>query len=403
LVKKLFEKQKEAFIRQEYELGEECEFDWGDLHLKINGAMTKCQLAVFTTCAGNYRYCRLFKKQDTASFQEAHAHFFQKIGGVFKKMTYDNMRVVVKKFVGKNVKEATEGLLQLSTYYLFRFRFCNVYRGNEKGHVERSVEVVRRKVFSKKIEFSSFASANEYLEKGCDKLNEKKPYGATQTSAEILNKEQKYLIKVRPFFETSKVEQLKVDKYSTITFEANRYSVPDKYVGKCMTVRIYPSVLKISYNDEKLCEHERLIGQYKWALKIEHYLSTLKRKPGALRGSLMLKQIAVELKKIYDKYYKNDAKGFIELLDYMKKNEVKIKEIQVAIKELEPIKSDDILTDKIERICEKNKEEKTKKTHQLGIDEIEKSSKKQLNAIAKLFDMQVEPAVKTITKDKDAA
>jgi len=55
-------------------------------------------------------------------------------------MVYDNMKVAVKRFVGTE-KEPIEGLLQLSIYYGFRYRFCNVRSGNEEGHVERSVEV----------------------------------------------------------------------------------------------------------------------------------------------------------------------------------------------------------------------------------------------------------------------
>ena len=63
-------------------------------------------------------------------------------------MVYDSMKVAVRRFVGYGAKEATAGLLSLSTYCLFRCRFCNVCRGNEKGHVEQSVEYVRRKSFS---------------------------------------------------------------------------------------------------------------------------------------------------------------------------------------------------------------------------------------------------------------
>ncbi|MCK5538673.1 MAG: IS21 family transposase, partial [Bacteroidales bacterium] len=410
LIKELSEKHQAAYIRQEYELGEECEFDWGEVKLKIAGVDTVYQFAIFTTCAGNYRYGRLFEKQDTASFQSAHAYFFQKIGGVFKKMTYDNMRVVVKKFVGRTKKEPTDGLLKLSAYYLFDFRFCNVRSGNEKGHVERSVEYLRRKIFGKRIEFSSLEEANEYLENECDKLNLKTPYGATKSATEFLEDEQKILIEAKPFFEVAEIEQLKVDKYSTISYQTCRYSVPEKYVNKCVTVRIYPSILKISYNDEKICEHKRLHGKTEWSLKIEHYIKTLKRKPGALSGSLALKQITTQHLQIYDKYYKTEAKGFIELLDYMKKNELEIKEIQEVINQLEPIKEGDIITDKIERICEKNKEEKSKKEiivelkiSEIETNEIKKSSLNQLKDATKLFETQTESKEKTMLKEEVAA
>jgi transposase len=417
LIKELSDQPKEAFIRQSYELGRDCEFDWGDVTLRINGELKKYQLAVFTSCAGNYRYSRLFEKQDTASFQEAHAWFFQKIGGVFKRLIYDNMKVAVKRFVGHNIKEPTKGLLQLSMYYHFNFRFCNVRKGNEKGHVERSVEVVRRKSLTKKIDFESLASANEYLEKENDKLNNKVPVGAKQSPSEILESEQEYLLPLMPFFSASKIEQLKVDKYSTISFDTNRYSIPDQYVGRCMTVRIYPNKLKISYNDENLCEHERLTSRYDWQLDINHYLRTLERKPGALSGSLALKQMKAgnsdekKMREIYDKYYRQAGKEFVKLLQYIKEKEsncprhVKIKEIDNIIKGLGFIKSGEILTDKIITICEKNedKQQMFDSIVKYGIDKIKIASKNLLEEASKLQGFFNNSGKKKLSVKEDAA
>jgi len=78
------------------------------------------------------------------SFLDAHVKFFNKVGGVYKTIVYDNMKVAVAKFVSRTEKEPTEDLLKLSMYYRFKYRFCNAKRGNEKGHVEKSVEYIRR-------------------------------------------------------------------------------------------------------------------------------------------------------------------------------------------------------------------------------------------------------------------
>ena len=123
----------EAFIRAEYELGDICEFDWGEVKLEIDGQLRTLQMATFTSAKGNYRYAILFIKQDTSCFMESHAIFFEHLRGVYKTILYDNMKVVIKKFVGTE-KEPTEALLNLSMYYSFQFRFCNVRRGNEKGN-----------------------------------------------------------------------------------------------------------------------------------------------------------------------------------------------------------------------------------------------------------------------------
>lgn len=114
-----------------YKPGDICEFDWGEVKLTIGGKTQKYQMAVFTSAYGNYRYAWLFTKQTTECFQEAHALFFEQIGGVYRTMVYDNMKVAVKRFVGPKEKEPTQGLLQLSLYYGFQYRFCNIHSGND--------------------------------------------------------------------------------------------------------------------------------------------------------------------------------------------------------------------------------------------------------------------------------
>ncbi len=95
---------------------------------------------------------------------ESHVKFFSYTGGVYHEMVYDNMRVAVSKFVGKHEKEPTRALLDLRGHYRFNHRFCNVYRDNEKGHVERSVEYVRRKAFGLKMKFDSLVSCQPSID-----------------------------------------------------------------------------------------------------------------------------------------------------------------------------------------------------------------------------------------------
>ncbi len=62
-------------------------------------------MAVFITAHGNYRYAKLFPKHNTNCFLESHALFFEKIQGIYRTMVYDNMKVAVKKFIGRTEKE----------------------------------------------------------------------------------------------------------------------------------------------------------------------------------------------------------------------------------------------------------------------------------------------------------
>ena len=127
---------REAYIRQEYVPGAVCEFDWGEIKLYIGGKLLRFQLAVFTAAYSNYRYAEIYQRQDTLAFMESHVGFFEHLQGVYKEMVYDNMRVAVSKFIGPHEKEPTQALLQLRGHYHFSHRFCNSYRGNEKGYVK---------------------------------------------------------------------------------------------------------------------------------------------------------------------------------------------------------------------------------------------------------------------------
>lgn len=345
-------KAKEAYIKASYKPGVVCEFDWGEVNIVIKGKRKKLQLAVFTSAYGNYRKAYLFTKQNTECFQEAHALFFEQVGGVYQTMVYDNMKVAVKKFVGHE-KEPTDALLKLSLYYLFKFRFCNVRAGNEKGHVERSVEVIRRKAFAFQDTFETLEEANQYLLEVCDKLNRKPmKYKENQTAEQLLEIEKKALLLTRPPFDAARITELRVDKYSTVVVDQNRYSVPDHLVDEFVKVKIYSTRVLCSYQEEKIAEHHRLTGNHEWSLELDHYLKTLKRKPGALADSTALQQADQKIKNIYTQYYTTNPREFVDLIHYIKEG-TSIEKIEESINELRKINPQHVTTDKIKVICEK--------------------------------------------------
>jgi len=373
---------RESFIRQEYEHGQVCEFDWGEVKLFLDGKLRRLQLAVFTSAKGNYRYARLFVKQDTPSFQQSHGLFFAHIGGVYREMVYDNMSVAVKRFTGHREKEATQGLLSLSAYYLFRFRFCNVCRGNEKGHVEKSVEYVRRKAFAVEDTFPGIDAANTHLVAVCEKLNERpRPSLAHKRSSEILREEREYLLPLPPMFECGEFRECRVDKYSTICIDTCRYSVPESSVERLIMAKVYPERIVCYDNDTRVCEHLRRYGFHEWSIELDHYLLNFTRKPGALAGSVALRQSEGAVRALYTQYYRKHPREFIEVLFYLKESGKEIREITAAIEKLEGLGGFDHNLDKIRIVCERRVEQGV----EVKRGEIEEISLRQLTLLAGLI------------------
>lgn len=242
IVRELEDKVQEAYIRQEYQPGQACEFDWGEVKLDIGGTgYHKYQMAAFASSYGNYRFARLYRTQDTAAFQEAHVSFFRFCHGVYKTVVYDNMKVAVKTFVGPTEKEPTEALAQMSLYHGFNYRFCNTNSGNEKPHVERTVDVMRHAAFSEpgKDRFNTLEEANAHLLRKCIEKNNK-ALSDGRIPANTFKEEQPLLMKELPPMPCFiKKPNLKVNKYSVVTVNNVKYSVPDIYTGKRVDARVY--------------------------------------------------------------------------------------------------------------------------------------------------------------------
>lgn len=379
-------KHLEAYIRQEYMPGEVCEFDWGTVKLDIgNAGYKKYQMAVFTSAYGNFRYAKLYLTQDTAAFQESHADFFAYSHGAFQTMVYDNMRVAVRRFVGLTEKEPTTALTELSIYYGFKYRFCNICSGNEKGHVERSVEYVRRKVFSgpECDKFDTLAEANKFLFRECMKLNAKAIYD-NSIPTETFETEKQFLLPAMPKFESCIKSKGKVDKYSTVMVARNHYSVPDIYVAKEVDVRLYTDKVVIYHDGNIIARHDRDFGVQQWRIDIYHYLRTLKRKPGALHQSTALLQSDTMVKNIYEKYYSKDTKTFLEVLDVI--YEYGVSAVSEALCKLEKLSPFDMSADKVSLICAK-KEESLIQTN-IKTDRLSEKSKTTLSQYDRLRSIQ---------------
>lgn len=337
---------QEAFIRQQYLPGSACEFDWGEIKLIIEGQLCRFYLAVFTSAYSNYRYAVIYRRQDTLSFMESHVLFFAHIGGVYHQMVYDNMRVAIARFIGKHEKEPTQALLQLKGHYLFGHRFCNAYSGNEKGHVERSVEYIRRKAFGFKSDFANIDQAQEYLETVVDKLNQARQQLTGRTAMEMFAEEKKLLWQHTGPLACSGSEQLRVDKYATISYCTNRYSVSDKLVGCFVDVKVFSHKLEVYFENKLVASHQRDYGKHQWIISIEHYLDTLRQKPGALNGSVAL-TCSPYLKKLYQQFYMGTPRDFIDLLHYCRQNKISEENLEATVSRLVGLCTQSVTTEKL--------------------------------------------------------
>ncbi len=318
----------ECFIRQYHPAGEECQFDWGEVKVKICGRRQKLRMAVFTLPHSNYRRAYLFQREHTLAFMEAHRNFFHDTGRIPQRMVYDNMRVAVKRFVG-TLREPTDALLRLSNFYQFQYRFCNAYSGNEKGNVEESVKYVRKYVFSVRDEFDSLDDAQAYLDSGCAKLNQTHGSLATADIERLTEEDFSAMRQCNGDIACFRMEDRQVNNYGFVTVERSFYSVPDTLALKTVSVRIFTNKIEVVHESKTVAVHDK-VDYGKYDITLDHYLHTFRCKPGALRNAVALQQAPQGIRRIFSASFADSPKDFVELLVFARDENIPYDDIVAA-------------------------------------------------------------------------
>ena len=350
-------KPKDVFIRQYYEPGQECEFDWGEVKLRIGGKPVTFTMAVFALCHSEGRWAYLFRHQDNLAFMESHRNFFHDVHGVPHTMVYDNMKVAV--ILKPDGKKPTETLLRMCAFYGFGYRFCNARAGWEKGHVERSVDFVRGRAFTRRVDFNSIEDAQQWLSHICDILNRESGSIATGGKREALRRDLDSMLRFPGDFGCFDLLQCAVDKQSTISVKNSHYSVPDHLVGQTVIVQLYSEKIRV-YDSahKKMAEHERSYSTGSWTFDINHYINTLMKKPGALKGSVALRQMPENMRELFRVHFadKDNGKDFLHLLKYCRENKYDYKDILDAVRKIRMRGARHITFDQIKVVLETRKD-----------------------------------------------
>jgi hypothetical protein len=81
-----------------------------------------------------------------------------------------------------------------------------------------------------------------------------------------------------------------VDRYAQVMVRCNQYSVPARFIGHRLRVKLSASTVTVFDRNTVVARHQRAIGKGVKVLDLDHYLEILLRKPGALPGATALAQ-----------------------------------------------------------------------------------------------------------------
>ena len=279
-----------SFIPLQFDPGEAIQIDWGNAIIYLNGVRQEIYLFCARLCYSCKPIVLAYRRQNEESFLEAIEKTFNIIGGVPKKVIFDNAKVAVKKGFGAHaVKQAKYSLL--SAHYAFDAVFCNPGEGHEKGLVEGLVGLARRHMMVPLPHVKSIDELNSILEERCNAYCQHTIKGRSNTVEAMFNTEKSMLSPLPKYpLDIAKNTNMRVDAFSTVRFQNNSYSVPVKYTGRQVGIKVYPESVEVYYQGEVIARHARLFGTYEKSLQLKHYLPLLEMRWRAVLDAAPVKQ-----------------------------------------------------------------------------------------------------------------
>lgn len=279
----------EIFVPIDHPPGNEFQIDWGEVTVELNTVTTKVMIFCARSAYSKATFVRAYLRDDMLSFLDAHVWLFNQLGAVPRKLAYDNLSSAVTKVGKRGQRELTNKFCELRSHYLFESRFCNVARGNEKGHVENSVKRAERTYLTPVPRVTSIEVLNQHLAQCCTQDLNRICEQTKQSYGELLEQERSTFLTHTPTsFIAARSHMQKVDRQSTVSCDSARYSVPTKYACLPVVVRAFHDRVEVLCKDQIIASHAR-IEAGGWSLELEHYLLVLERKPGLLDSGIPFK------------------------------------------------------------------------------------------------------------------
>jgi transposase len=310
----------DAFLRIETPPGFDAQCDWGKVDLTLGGEAKRVSLFVLTLSYSRFKYARLFVKERQECFFQGHVEAFEYFSGVPKQVTYDNLTTAVDKILKGRNRIEQEAFARFHGEFPFSANFAAPRRGNEKGKVENQIKYVRSHAFGLDKDFETIDDANSHLLAWVQR-DAKRVHG---THKEVIERrflrEKRHLNPLPSVMpECCQITGAKVNKFSFVMFDTNRYSVPTEYIYQDVIVKAFERRVVIIKDDKVIAEHQRSYQRYGETVNPYHFLSLLEKKARAVDHAVVMQSFNIDplfyrLKSALAEVVENPNREWIQVL-----------------------------------------------------------------------------------------
>jgi hypothetical protein len=268
-----------------YRPGDLAEVDFFEVLIDLDGVRRKAWLFLMRLMYSGRDFAWIYERQDQVSFLDGHVRAFAHFGGVPARVAYDNLKAAVVRILVGGERTLTARFAALASHYLVEPCFCRPGEGHDKGGVESRGKAVRRQALTPIPSAPTLAAINQALLARMDARLALGRDGAGETIGTRFGPEAAALRPLPPAFVAEATTFATASPRALVRVEGAWYSVPCRWAGLDLVVRVGATSVTIVGRDDTPIAHPRhRFGQR--SIDYRHYLPELAKKPQAVRQVL---------------------------------------------------------------------------------------------------------------------
>ena len=276
-----FKKNKTtAALMTEKSFGKQAQFDWKE---KIrftysNGITETIHIGSLILSASGTKVYGVYPSMAQDCLFDFLSSAFSELGGVPYELLIDNAKTMMDKARTKSSPgKINMKMQQFADDFGFKIKPCIASRPQTKAKVENPMKIIDE-IYNYNGALSNFNELYEKVKIICKEANSRINQKTNLPPILVFQKEKEHLqplpsVNVCSSYKLT-VKKLNININSLFNYKSNKYSVPTKYIGKTVTVKVLDNTLYVYYSKKLITTHK--ISSKKINYLTEHHLQLAK-------------------------------------------------------------------------------------------------------------------------------
>ncbi len=287
----LAEKRRQAaevYIPLVHRPGDEAQVDFFEVMVDEGGLRRKAWKFLMRLMYSGRDFIHLYDRCDRPCFLDGHVRAFTFLGGVTRRLVYDNLSAAVKRVVGLKDRELTDRFKALCSHYLFEPCFARPREGHDKGGVEGRGKSIRLQHMTPILAGPDLDTISAAVRSDVDRLWRQRAHAEGRPLSALFEEERSLLLPLpAAAFDPRCLEPVAISHSATAKVGGAVYSLPERWARLDAEAWIGARDIRFCCRGDETLRPRQFPGGKR--IEYRDYLRELSRKPQAVR------QVAPEL------------------------------------------------------------------------------------------------------------